>query len=181
MRISTYSLVGMLGIVMVVGCSDRPRAPALTRDAIFQDDGSGLRFAAPDGWIMTLRGVPPAGKLEKHTRLVRYQPQVPDRHADFELAVIDLSQETDITEYLNKHQAGGQKWVPTGPPEQLSIGDSPATRHEFSSGKRAGFKREITVVRRGERVYLFQTTYSPNDASSRDQARVAIQSVVWKN
>lgn len=169
-----------LAVFAAWGCSDRPRAPALTNDAVYTDDRAGLKFMVPDGWLMGMRSVPPPGRLEKPAQLVRYHPPAADRAADLELLAIDLPESDDLGKYLAEHQAGGKKWAAVGPPKPVQANGVPATRYEYASAGKTEFRREITAFRRGDRVYLFLTTYGKNDTSSRDQVRLAIESVVWK-
>jgi hypothetical protein len=174
-----------LGLVLplaalAAGCTTRPSAPALTNEAVFEDDRAGLRFVVPDGWLMTMRGVAPPGRLNKPAQLVRFQPPVADRAADLELIAVDLPAAQDITKYLSDQQPGVDKWTAAGPPKPVSAGGSEGTRYEYASATKAGIRREVSAFRRGDRVYLFLTTFGTNDTASRDQARLAVETTVWK-
>jgi hypothetical protein len=160
------------------GCADRPRAPALTTDAVFEDARVGLRFVVPDGWVMGMRAVPPPGPLAAPTRLVRYQSTTPDRAADLELLAIDLAESTDIAQYLADYHAAGKKWT-AGPTEPLTVNGVSGSRYEYSAAAQQGFRREVSAFRRGGRVYLFMTTHGAADTDSRDQVRRAVASIVW--
>jgi hypothetical protein len=165
---------------LVAGCSSHPSAPALTNEAVFEDDRAGLRFVVPDGWLMTMRGVAPPGRLDKPAQLVRFRPPVADRAADLELIAVDLAAAQDIGKYLGEHQPGADKWTAAGPPKPVSAGGADGSRYEYTSATKTGIRREVTAFRRGDRVYLFLTTFGANDTASRDQARLAVESTVWK-
>ena len=46
--------------VAAAGCSDRPRAPRLSNDPVYQNDAIGLRFLAPEGWTIVSRAAAPS-------------------------------------------------------------------------------------------------------------------------
>ena len=170
----------LLPAALAAGCADRPRAPALTNDAVYEDDRAGLRFVVPDGWVMGLRAVAPPGRLAKPTPLVRYRPPAADRPADLELIAADLPETEDLGKYLAGYQPGGKTWAAAGPPTPVTANGAAATRYEYATADKVGLRREVTAFRRGERVYFFLTTYGKADTASRDQVRLAIESVVWK-
>jgi hypothetical protein len=166
--------------VLAAGCNNRPKAPALSTEAVFEDDNAGLRFVVPDGWLMTMRGLAPPGRLEKPAQLVRFKPPVADRVADLELMAIDLPAAQDLVKHLTDHQPGSDKWSPAGSPKPVTANGVEGARYEYVSATRPGTRRDVTTFRRGERVYLFLTTYGANDTTSRDQVRLAVESAVWK-
>lgn len=163
------------------GCSGGPRAPALTADAVYENDRAGLRFAVPDGWLMTMRTEPPDGHWPKPMRLVRYMPSNPEARADLELLAADVPDGTDVLAYLAENPFGSQKWANT-PARELTINGATATRFESAAagGKKQGYRREVTAFRRGGRVYFFKVVYDESDATTRDQVRRSVESVVWK-
>ena len=160
------------------GCADRPRAPALTDDAVYADGRAGLRFVVPEGWVMGMRTVPPPGPLDKPVQLVRYQSPNPAKAADLELLAVDLPAGDDVGKYLAEHLAGGRKWA-AGPVQPLTVNGAAATRYEYTAAGSHPMRREVTAFRRGGRVYLFTTTFGAGDTDVRDQSRRAVESVVW--
>src|SRR5688572_22928786 len=52
--------------LLALGCSsDRPKAPPLTNEAVYQNDKIGLRFLTPEGWKVTARTDLPPGQLPR--------------------------------------------------------------------------------------------------------------------
>ena len=163
------------------GCSETPRAPDLTTEAVYQYDPAGLRFPTPDGWAVYSRAIPPEGRLTRPVRLVAYFRAEGPKRADLELYAIDPAEGQDLLAYLAEHPIGPDRWAPK-PPETLSVNGVEATRHLLSaSGPRADMRREVTAFRRdGGRVYAFVLTHEASDTKHREQARRAIEKVTWK-
>ena len=165
------------------GCNSRPRAPALRPEAVYQNEQEGFRFLAPEGWDVFARTALPPGPVPKEKLLIGYRkPSQEPRPATFEVSCADLPESADLT----AHQAGPatapHPWRPNKPAEPLSVGDVPATRITLAQGSGpAALTREVVAVRRGGRVYFFSLTAAANDTASRDQARRAVASVVWRS
>jgi hypothetical protein len=163
------------------GCAERPRAPALTNDPVYQDDAEGLRFAAPEGWTMHVRSRPAAGPDAHERLLVGYRRVRAERPAQFEVSRADLPESADLVAHLT---GGGARkdWRPAKPPEPVEVGGRPGRRISLA-GRVGGeaLAREVVAVRRGGRVYFFAVTTAPGDAGARDEARRAVASVRWKD
>src|SRR5262245_5986978 len=83
-------------LLVLVGCSNRPHAPPLTTEAVYQNDAIGLRFLAPAGWPVQSRATLPAGRLTKPIILVSYQRVPGDKPAEFKVLAADLAPEASI-------------------------------------------------------------------------------------
>jgi hypothetical protein len=171
----------LLVLAVVLGCTDRPHAPALSNDAVFQSDREGLRFPVPDGWVQFERSELPPGPVSQPRLLVSYHPAKPDTAAELELYRVDLPEDADPGQFLADHPIGALKWSPKPPPQPLELNGAPATRYTFTRGTgRTEVTREVVAFRRGPRVYLFAVTFPASDPEARDQLRRAVQNVIWK-
>jgi hypothetical protein len=123
----------------------------------------------------------PPGRLEKERLLVLYR-QTGGQGTALHISMADLPESSPLAEYLARPSFGVEKWERTLAPEQLSLGHKTATRYLFGT-KAAGkpLHREVIVFRRQERVYFFTILFSPADTRGRDQARKAIESIIWKD
>ena len=167
-------------VALIVACSDRPKAPPLTQESVYQNDSIGLRFLVPAGWTTQSRAVLPTGQLHKPIVVVSYQGGA-ERPAEFRVLVADLSAGADLQQFLTEHRVGGEKWTGQSPIEQLTVNEMQASRFVLTrtQGKEE-MRREVTAFRRGERVYFFLVDFAASDAASRDVVRTAINSVTWK-
>lgn len=170
-----------MALAAVAGCSETPRAPDLTTEAVYQYDPAGLRFPAPDGWAVYARMLPPEGRLDRPMRLVAYFRAEGKVRADLELYAIDLPDGQALPAYLAGHPIGPDRWTPK-PPETIDINGTAATRHLLTgTGPRADMRREVVAFHRGDgRVYAFVLTHEASDTKHREQARRAIEKVAWK-
>jgi hypothetical protein len=169
-----------VGLVLLAGNSQRPRAPALGNDPAYRNSREGFRFLAPEGWVQRARAEVPPGKLEKERLLVEYQRTSGGKMALLEVACADLSATTDMATYLARPADGVQKWRLLTSPMDLEINGVTATRMSFSG--RAGKEdliREVVLFRRGERVYFFVSLFSATDDKIRDELRRAVGSTIW--
>ncbi len=169
----------LLGLVLC-GCDNRPRAPALQPGPLYQSEREGLRFLAPDDWVQRARAELPAGRYEKPELLVAYT-RVTDRPAEFEVTLADLPEGTDLQKFLTATPSEGVRWQAKGAPEELTVGGVPATRFTLAGGSGKGAQaKEVVAVRRGGRVYFFAGIFPAGDRATRDEVRRAVNSVVWK-
>lgn len=162
------------------GCSDRPKAPPLTNEAVYQNDKVGVRFLTPDGWTAMSRSDLPPGELSRPVVLVAYLLPRGDRPAQFELVAADVPDGTDLGKYLAEHPIGPEKWVVKAGPEPTTVGGLAGSR--YALGRAAGkdsIRQEVAAVRRGGRVYFFVATFGTSDVEHRDQARKSVESVTW--
>jgi hypothetical protein len=163
------------------GCTERPHAPALRNEAVYQNAQEGFRFLPPEGWPMHTRTNLPSGPLTKEHVLVAYrnvQPGSP-RPAAFEVSCADLPESADLTAHLS---AGKGNWRAVKPPEPVAAGNAAGVRITLAG--RVGndaLQKEVVAVRRGGRVYFFTLIAAPTDTAARAQARQAVGSLMWKD
>jgi hypothetical protein len=164
----------------VIGCAERPKAPPLVNDTVYQNDRVGLRFLAPDGWALVSRAELPSSPLPKPIILVGYHLSKGENHSELEVLAADLAEDEDLGRFLVEHRIGAAIWTLKPPAEPVSINGVDATRHTLTRPEKKGeMRREATVFRRGGRVYYFIITFAANDAAARDAARQSVQSVNW--
>ena len=162
------------------GCAERPKAPPLVNDTVYQNDRIGLRFLAPDGWSLVTRADPPSSALPKPVILVAYQLSKGQSHSGLEVLAADLAEDADFGNFLIEHRIGAAVWTLKTPAETVSINGVEATRLTLTrQEKRAEMRREATAFRRGGRVYFFIITFAAGDYAARDAARQSVLSVNW--
>jgi hypothetical protein len=88
-----------------IGCAERPKAPPLVNDTVYQNDKIGLRFLAPEGWSIASRADLPA-TLPKPIILVAYHTSKGDLSAELEVLAADLPEGSDYGEFLIEHRIG---------------------------------------------------------------------------
>jgi hypothetical protein len=167
-------------LLAVAGCSNRPHAPPLSSEAVYQNDAIGLRFLAPAGWPVQSRATLPGVRLAKPIILVSYQRVPADKPAEFKVLAADLAPEASLEQFLTGIQIGPETWsLPTGG-QPLTVNGAEATRFVQSrtQGKEE-YRREVTAFRRGDRVYLFLVIFPASDVASRDAVRTSVASVTW--
>ena len=184
MRPPRMVLPFVLLLAALTGCDDRPRAPALTNEAVYSDSTSGLTFVAPEGWVLYAKvNLPEDRKLDYPQRLVAYRVGGGDRAGGFELYALDLPAGQGLLDYLAepKKAIGAEKWTtPKGQPTEETINGATATRYVQTSLRKADRRRELIEFRRPDRTYLFTMTYKASDTQTREQAQRAVQSATWK-
>ena len=170
----------VLVAVLVAGCSERPKAPPLTNEAVYQNDKIGLRFLVPEGWAITARTDLPSGTLPRPVTVVSYALTHGGKSSDLEVTAADLPDGTDLGTFLAGYQVGAQKWTLKKGPDDVTVSGEAARRFLMSAGKgRDEVQREATAFRRGGRVYVFFASFPATDPDRRDQARKAVESVTW--
>jgi len=167
-------------IVLACGCSERPNAPPLANEPVYQNEKIGLRFLAPAGWTLTSRAELPSGALPKPIVLVAYQLTKSDNPAELEVLAADLPDRSDLGAFLLEHRIGAATWTLKPPTEEVTINGAKGTRLVLirKSGK-GETRREATAFQRGGRMFVFLITYSANDSADRDAARQSVESVSW--
>jgi hypothetical protein len=167
--------------LVAAGCNDRPRAPAILDEPVYQNDREGFRFLAPQGWTQHTRAELPPGKLEQERLLVAYRQREAGSPADLEVAAVDLPESADLTAYVAAASHGVRQWRLVGKPEQFQVNRVSAIRTTLT-GKQGEqlMTKEVVSFRRGERVFFFTSFYAPTDSKSRDALRQAVGSVMWK-
>src|SRR4051812_13436397 len=124
-------------LLLAAACTDRPKAPPLTDEAVFRDDVSGLRFLAPAGWAMQSRATVPAGGLGGRTVVVAsYRRVTASRPATFEVLAAEVPADADPERFLAAHGTGLEKWAPRGPAQPVQVNGAAATR--FVQGRAQG-------------------------------------------
>jgi hypothetical protein len=174
------SLVAAMLLITLIGCEQQPSAPALTNETIFRQDDLGLRFAAPDGWLIRAKSAIPPGKLETPIRVVEYARTTETSRAEFDVYVTE-PHEGDLIEYLAKHPIGPEKWIERGATKSTTVGDAPAkSYHLIGTGQRANMHREIYAVTRQSKTILFLITHAEKDTKALREAMKALETVTWK-
>lgn len=166
----------LLFAILLLGCNERPKAPALGNDPVYHNSHEGFRFVAPEGWTQTASANFPDEAIDKERMLVRYEGRTGDSPAALEVSCIKLPESADLDAILDAPSHSISNWHREGAAKSIQIHDEPASRYIFLSNKTA---KEVVVFRRGGRVYFFTTVYAAHDAKSRDLARQAVESVVW--
>jgi hypothetical protein len=161
-----------------LACESRPRAPALTPEAVYENDAAGVRFVVPEGWVTAGKTALPPGAFDRPIRLVSYSSTV--GQAGLDLYAIDLPAGQDLPGYLERHAIGADKWVAKGPGQPDKVNGTPAMRYTQTAGKKGERTRELTAFARGGRTYVFVLSYATADGSSRDAGRRAVETTTWK-
>lgn len=176
----TVRLTLPLLVLAATACTDGPKAPPLTDEAVFRDDTIGLRFLVPAEWAVKSRGVVPPGRLGRTVVVVSYQRPAGRRPATFDVLAIDRSTDDDLGRAAAEHGPGSGEWVAQSPARQVIVNGSDATQIVLVPvhGKDDG-RREVTAFHRGDRVYLFILTYSAADPDVRDAVRSTVESITW--
>jgi hypothetical protein len=169
-------LAAALFLIAVAGCADRPRAPALQDEPVFQNKQEGLRFLPPSGWRMRARTEVPHGPLTEERLLVQYNRLTPDSPANLEVTMADVPPSTPLDECAGSRSDGPEGWQKTAT-EPLEVSGLPAFRATFAGTPERA--KEVVVVRRGDRVYYFTAIFPAKDAKARDQVRKAVASAAW--
>ena len=182
-RLALWALACVSAVFLVglssAGCQPRPKAPALLDEPVFQSD-EGFRFLVPEGWIMAARSNVPPGPVEKERLLVQFRRVVGDKQATLEVSLADLSEDTDLTAYLRGPAFSASHWDQAGSPESLEAGGRAGERYRFTARVNSmRLAREVTVFRRGGRVYFFTLLYSPDDATAPEQVHRSEGRIVW--
>src|SRR5262249_46264967 len=174
-------LASLLLPLLFAGCSNRPHAPPLTTEAVYQNDAIGLRFLAPAGWPVQSRATLPTGRLAKPIILVTYQRGPGDKPAEFKGLAADLGPEACPPTFLTDLRVGPGAWPAPWAARPLTVNGAEATRYvQTRTQGKEEYRREVTAFRRGDhRVYLLLVIFPASDAASRDAVRTAVASVTW--
>jgi len=172
--------IAALLVLLAPGCIERPKAPPLVNDTVYQNDRIGLRFLAPDGWALASRADLPSSPLPKPIILVGYHLSRGDNQSELEVLAADLPEDADLGRVLLEHRIGAAVWTQKPPAEAISINGVDANRiHLTRKTDKGEVRREATAFRRGGRVYYFIITFAASDVAARDAARQSVQSVNW--
>jgi hypothetical protein len=170
------------GLLLLLGCDARPRAPALLDEPVYQDEREGFRFLVPEGWKQYARSEVPPGKVERERLLVLYRRLTPGQEATLQVTCADLPPATDLAAYLAGPSFGADRWRLKASAEAVVADGVRGLRYAFAgrTGKR-DMGREVAAFRRGERVYFFTALFPAADSTAREQVRRAVGSIRWKH
>lgn len=173
------ALLAAIGLAAVVGCEDKPRAPALATESVYQNDEIGLKFATPDGWVIQTKTDLPSGRLPKPILLASYlSPKGDGPQLQVEAANAVPDEELDAG--LATLKAGGEGWAVKEPRKRVTVNGIEASRVTLVRPTKRGEQlREVTTFQRGERTYFFSIVFHSSDLTARDQADLSVRSVMW--
>jgi predicted Zn-dependent protease len=176
-RVSIAALALAHAFVVLAGCDSAPRAPLLRDEAVYYNRREGFRFLVPEGWKIQAKAELPPGKLEQERMLVEYiRPTfVP---ATLQLSAADLGPNEDLGKYFETHNFRKREYRTHAVEKGVTIGRETIDRFSFPNSE-DGFDKEITPIRRGERVFLFTALFMKEDHQGRDAVRQAVASLVW--
>lgn len=171
-----FVVVGLLSI----GCDSTPRAPALRDSAVYQNRAAGLRFLIPQGWKQAASAVLPSGPIETEFMLAKYTMPTSPRGGTLELLCFDDSKSIDVKAHHEQPSHGVAAWKLEEDATEVTVGGATGQRLPLvgSAGKNT-LHKEVTVFRRGKRVYSFVALYWDDDRVARDEIRRAVDSLVW--
>jgi hypothetical protein len=172
-----HSVIPSFVLLAALGCDRRPRAPALEDGSVYANAREGFRFLVPEGWSQQAKADLPPGPLERERVLVIYHCFATDPPASLEVSAADLPESADLAGRLTEAPSGGITWRAAGPAVPLEVNGVPARRYPLRG---LDLAREVTVFRRGGRVYFFAGTFIAGDLVRRGQVRQAADSVLWK-
>lgn len=163
------------------GCSQRPQAPALIDELVYEYTPVGIRFRKPDGWTLASKAILPAEALPKPIVMIRYIQNHGDRPAEMDLVAAEVPVESDLGQFLADYRIGPEKWKLVKPGEPLTINGVEAIRYEFVQAVgSSSARRESTAFRKGGRVYAFFLSYQSGDLDNLTTGRKCVESTIWK-
>lgn len=172
-----------LCLLLLTGCGDRPAAPVLRDEPVYQHDQAGFRFLVPPGWSQRANASLPAGRLPKEVMLVQYRSLGAGKGAQLEVTAADLPPDTALGTFLAGPAFGVDQWKDTAAPQKLALHGVPATRYQYAgrTDKQELVKEVVAVERPGGRTIFFTGLYAPGDTLAREQIRRIVDSTIWKN
>ena len=111
-------------LLIAGGCTEKPKAPPLVNDTVYQNDKIGLRFLAPEGWSVSSRAELPADALPKPIIVIAYHFNKGGTHSELEVLAADLSENAELGKFLAEHRIGAVAWTLKPPPESVTINGS---------------------------------------------------------
>ena len=170
----------LLVVLVVVGCTPTPRAPALTDEAVFESADAGMKFVVPQGWIMSSRSVLPPTLDDKPVMLVMYLSERADKPGELRVYAADIPATEPIAAYIDRHPFGPDKRKAAPGGETIMVNGATADRIALVGGKGASEIQEVTAFRRGGRVYLILAGWTKRDTSVRDNLRQSIGTMSFR-
>jgi hypothetical protein len=172
-----HACVCLIIVLMSAGCSDRPKAPPLRDEPVFDDPRTGLRFVAPPGWVQIMRSAElPTGPLEREWVLVRYQSPPGEQPATFEATLLDAPESADMAALVTAESHSLGPWRLANQPQALAVAGLEATRYTVIFKNTT---KESVVVRRGGRLWFLTGVFGVKDAQAQTIVRQVVESVTW--
>ena len=167
-------------VALACACADRPKAPPLTDEAVFQDDRVGLRFLVPAGWAVQSRAAVPDVPLSRTIVVASYRGPTGQRPPTLEVLAADVPADADLERWLAERGTGGETWVPRPPVKTVTINGAEATRFGQARAKgKEEYRRDVTAFRRGPRVYFFVVRHSAAEPDVPEAVRSTMESITW--
>ena len=165
------------------GCSNRPHAPALLAESVYQNDQAGFRLEIPSGWILHTKTALPSGQpVPQEKVLVGYKLTHGAKPASFEIGCMDAPENLDLVAHFTANRTGPGSWRSMGPEQSISAGGVTARRLNFQQGDGpSALRKEVAAVHRGGRFYFFTLVADADDTDALNEARRAVASLNWKD
>jgi hypothetical protein len=181
-------MIRKMGAILVIavlagcGCSSRPHAPALTNQAVYQNDEGGFRLEIPASWIVQSKTVvAPNERVAEERKLIGFRLARAERPAMFEISCMDMPEGANMVAHLKGPATGPNAWHVLGSAESLTLGSTAAQRVVLLSGAGAtAVRKEVTAFQVGPRTFFFTFVGAPDDNETRDSVRRVIAGVSWK-
>jgi predicted Zn-dependent protease len=174
-------ICGTTIVALSSGCDSRPRAPALRDSAVYQNRSAGLRFLVPQGWTQVASSVLPSGELTSEFMLVKYQMRTTAQGATLELLCFDDSASSDLVAYHAQASHGIAEWKRVGEPVEVTQTGVAGQRAEYHGNvAKSMMHKDVTVFRRGRRVFSFVGLYWQDDQAAREEIRRAVDSLAFQ-
>jgi hypothetical protein len=178
-------LAGTIALLLggvLVGCGDRPSAPALRDAPVYRSPDEGFRFLVPDGWTQQASAVLPPGQLEGENFLVRYRMKTPEQGATLQIECSQDSESLNLEQHHAGPSYGVERWKLAEPAEAIQVNGVPADRLVYSATNNGqSTTKEVVCFRRNERVYAFAAVFQTRDEKAREQVRRAVASAIWED
>jgi hypothetical protein len=182
-RSSLLLLTGLLCCcALASGCGrSKLQAPVLDNGPVYKNRREGFRFLVPEAWIQLARGEAPPGPLADEHLLVEYQIES-DKPAGLRVTCVDFPDRTrDLADYVRKQAPKEQAWHYTQGAVEETVNGVKADHVVLKSrmGGKEEWVRDVMLIRRGERVYLFNGLYAAADRKAAQEIRRTLDSVIW--
>jgi hypothetical protein len=165
--------------VTVETMEKRPLLKRETRE--FHDTDVGIRLMPPPRWSMQARTTEAPDVHRGDRLLVKFKRLLPNAPAAwFRVHVADTPAQEPIAESVMNRDPGPD-WKVKGRVETVTVAGLPAARIQYG-GRYNGFAslRDIIGVRRGSQVFYFVSTYQIGDRTAQEQAREAMNTVLFE-
>jgi hypothetical protein len=179
-----------LSVLLAAGCKSQKQP--------VYEDGRGLHFEPPPGWVERARDdalrantvgrqqpalpLPPLGApgRQQERFLVRYDRISTPDHAWLRVTVAEVSSATPLQACLASCRPG-RDWKLETEEESLEVSGLPAAGVVFAGRcYDRDYLCETVAVRKGEMVYLFCAALPASDDAGREQVRQAVLRASWE-